>query len=598
MAAFLQSNSKFYIKENFTTSLSVGGTFKISGDLEDNSVIDSGGENTFVVLKNESQLERFSLTIAGGIATIVKRGLKKDWVTEDINLWKIWWEGSIGYITPAPPDFIATGKLDTAGGLRNTMGTAQNIWATNGSPNITVADTTGWANGATITGTGIPGGTTIVSFVPNTSAVLSANFTGTTGTVSVVVWKRMTLEIDSSNNEVKKVISNGVSILSTESIRKRKSDGTYEEIEWSNILSLLQSTLWEVSTEYAGETIASQDVLANDYIRAWVNQFLRFWELSSNQKRGFIFTYSWTSWDIKFFVGRSTAFTENFTVKFYTNNSGVPWTLIDTQTVSSANLNPSGTADTTWLVSVTPNLTSRTAGDEIFVEVERSGSLNSTNFFYLGCNNSITDIYFRHYFYNGTVWSAATFNQIPVFWDSVIVNMAIKYNSTVTARNLWLWVASSWWIIWQAISCVKRWLATITGIKNWLAYKTLWNGTLTPVTTTDTVIAIWYAVDKLLIPFTVAKYVPFVNTNISTLVIPVKNWDTVMIYGRHTAGSGWWVVNTTATWPWISLAWAPWFSTYDFNGAWVANADGTLTIQQWSFTWSIVTVNSLVFLKK
>lgn len=126
MAAFLQSNSKFYIKENFTTSLSVGGTFKISGDLEDNSVIDSGGVNTFVVLKNESQLERFSVTIAGGITTIVKRGLKKDWVTEDTNLRKIWWEGSIGYITPAPLDFIATGKLDTAGGLRNTMGNA--LW--------------------------------------------------------------------------------------------------------------------------------------------------------------------------------------------------------------------------------------------------------------------------------------------------------------------------------------------------------------------------------------------------------------------------------------------------------------------------------------
>lgn len=50
----------------------------ISGDLEDDSEIDSGGVNTFVVIKNESQLERFSLTIAGGIATIVKRGLKKD----------------------------------------------------------------------------------------------------------------------------------------------------------------------------------------------------------------------------------------------------------------------------------------------------------------------------------------------------------------------------------------------------------------------------------------------------------------------------------------------------------------------------------------
>jgi len=235
MAVFLQSNSKFYIKENFTPSLWVGGTFQISGDLEDNSEIESGWINTFVVIKNESQLERFSVTLAGGIATIVKRGLKKDWVTEDTNLRKIWGEGSIGYITPAPLDFIATAKLDTAGGLRTTMGTAQNIWATNGSPNITVADTTGWANGATITGTGIPGGTTIVSFVPNTSAVLSANFTGTTGTVSVIVWKRMVLEIDSSNNEIKKVIWNGTTIAITDTFRKTKLDWTYEDIPYENI---------------------------------------------------------------------------------------------------------------------------------------------------------------------------------------------------------------------------------------------------------------------------------------------------------------------------------------------------------------------------
>ena len=66
-------------------------------------------------------------------------------------------------------------------------GTAQNITATNGSPNVTVASTAGWVVGATVQGTGFAAGTKIVSFVANTSAVLSNNFTGTTGTVSVIV---------------------------------------------------------------------------------------------------------------------------------------------------------------------------------------------------------------------------------------------------------------------------------------------------------------------------------------------------------------------------------------------------------------------------
>jgi hypothetical protein len=43
----------------------------------------------------------------------------------------------------------------------------------------------------------------------------------------------MALEIDLNNNEVKKVISDGASILSTETLRKRKADGTYEEIAFS-----------------------------------------------------------------------------------------------------------------------------------------------------------------------------------------------------------------------------------------------------------------------------------------------------------------------------------------------------------------------------
>lgn len=312
MAAFLQSNSKFYIKENFTTSLSVGGTFKISGDLEDNSVIDSGGVNTFVVLKNESQLERFSVTIAGGIATIVKRGLKKDWVTEDTNLQKIWWEGSIGYITPAPPDFIATGKLDTAGGLRNTMGTAQNIWATNGSTAITVADTTGWANGATITGTGIPGGTTIVSFVPNTSAVLSANFTGTTGTVSVIVWMRYALEIDNTLNEIKKAIILWSSFNPSDLIRKINPLWFYEDVPFSTLSWQLS---WMTSEYIFGGTAAVNDSCYISELQKFKNQatpLLEIWKTvakttfkmyssgNTEQRYVFFFTKTGTPQDLTF----------------------------------------------------------------------------------------------------------------------------------------------------------------------------------------------------------------------------------------------------------------------------------------------------------
>ena len=233
MSAYILSNALVYLKDILPITSGVWATFRISRDLERGLDINTGGVNAFFILKSSTQIERYLITAVWGVATIVKRGLEQDGITENANLQKSWGDGSVGYITVKPDDFIALGKLDTSGGFRNTMGTAKNIGATNGSTAITVANTSWWANGATITGTGIPGGTTIVSFVPNTSAVLSANFTWTTGTLSVIVWMRYALEIDNTLNEVEKIIGNGSTISSIETIRKRKADGTYEEIAYS-----------------------------------------------------------------------------------------------------------------------------------------------------------------------------------------------------------------------------------------------------------------------------------------------------------------------------------------------------------------------------
>lgn len=107
-------------------------------------------------------------------------------------------------------------KLDSNWGLRTWMLNSQNIWATNWSPNITVADTTWWINWAIITWTGIPGGTTILSFVANASAILSANFTGTTWTVSATVGYKQLSEYDATGAEVKRPIMTVSSLLATD----------------------------------------------------------------------------------------------------------------------------------------------------------------------------------------------------------------------------------------------------------------------------------------------------------------------------------------------------------------------------------------------
>lgn len=63
------------------------------------------------------------------------------------------------------------------------------VGTTSGSPNLaTVVSTNGISAGMPITGAGIPAGTTVLSFVANTSIVMSANATAT-ATVNATINK-------------------------------------------------------------------------------------------------------------------------------------------------------------------------------------------------------------------------------------------------------------------------------------------------------------------------------------------------------------------------------------------------------------------------
>jgi len=121
MAAYIQANTKFYLKDILSSTAAAWSTFKISWDLELWNSIESGWVNTFVVLKNWTQIERFLLTMTWGVATIVKRGIQQDGTTANSILQKNWNDGTIGYITIKPDDFVATGKLDSVGWLRSWM---------------------------------------------------------------------------------------------------------------------------------------------------------------------------------------------------------------------------------------------------------------------------------------------------------------------------------------------------------------------------------------------------------------------------------------------------------------------------------------------
>lgn len=126
MSAYILSNALVYLKDILPITAGVWATFRISPDLERGLDINTWGVNAFFVLKSSTQIERYLITAVWGVATIVKRGLEQDGITENADLKKSWWDGSVGYITVKPDDFIALGKLDTAGGYRNAMGNA--LW--------------------------------------------------------------------------------------------------------------------------------------------------------------------------------------------------------------------------------------------------------------------------------------------------------------------------------------------------------------------------------------------------------------------------------------------------------------------------------------
>lgn len=217
-------------------------------------------------------------------------------------------------------------------GLRSWMLTAQNIWATNGSPNITVADTTGWVNGATITWTGIPGGTTISSFIPNTSAILSASFTGTTWTVSVQVGYKQLSEYDASGAEVKRPISAGTAIIGTDLIQKiNPVTRAREEVTFSQFQSVLSPSALNASLDkYLIENVAVNNLVSHYNIPASSETplgYINVGDVAWSAIQTIYDVSSGTSWNSVSFYTDKVSASSNFVIRAVTvDGSGVATT--------------------------------------------------------------------------------------------------------------------------------------------------------------------------------------------------------------------------------------------------------------------------------
>lgn len=106
------NNLRFYLKSTINISDWVWDTFILSEDFEQNQIIDSDWKEVSLVFRNARQIERFSVTIANWIATIVKRGIvQKGWATDN-NLKKQWIEWTEGYVTAFDTDLLDMNSAD------------------------------------------------------------------------------------------------------------------------------------------------------------------------------------------------------------------------------------------------------------------------------------------------------------------------------------------------------------------------------------------------------------------------------------------------------------------------------------------------------
>ena len=168
-------------------------------------------------------------------------------------------------------------------------GTSQSISATNGNANITFASgvATNWVVGATIQGIGIPVGTKILSITgtPSTStaAVLSNNFTGTTGAVSAIISSNnatvvFSLGASGDTATPQNIINlglgstpagqtNAIQIFGRTFIEIQIANGaTFDDTEWTYYLGLYSYI--QVNETYTGTWRSGWKLNGSTYIKA------------------------------------------------------------------------------------------------------------------------------------------------------------------------------------------------------------------------------------------------------------------------------------------------------------------------------------------
>ena len=376
-------------------------------------------------------------TLSGVITNIDYRQIKEAYIDFSVAItWALPSQtGNAGKILVTDGTNISWG---TTNALRSNLGTAQSITATNASTAITVADTTGWTNGATITGTGITWGTTIVSFVANTSAVLSANYTGTTGTVSVTVGRIQALELDATWAEQKRLILSTPTFNNTDLIwaidpvtRVRK------EMQYSSLISAISwvssiripvvfaETIWSLGRACAVEPQAFASQPVSD---------TAFGNVSGSARLAIPFYHSGLATTaLKTYFRKNGAPTDSITIRIETDSADTP-----SGTLVSANATFTiwnGSLTTTQaLYTLSCSSWNSARWTKLWIVITRPNAVDASNYYAIGTQSLDTRIFMGYKLYNGSVYGAKT--AIGIYFESTACEKFVAIlASTTTGRT-------------------------------------------------------------------------------------------------------------------------------------------------------------------
>lgn len=397
---------------------------------------------------------------------------------------------------------------------------------------------------------------------------------------------RKTVEIDATWAEVTKSIIDWTTILGTDTLRKRKMDGSYEEIPYSIIINAVNG----ITSEYPFWWSASvNDSIYFSDIKKYSTWFVDIWKTTAFTD--ILFYSKWATEQKYTFYFKKFLSPQDLTVRIETDNwSWVrSWTLVNANAVLVTSI---ASIPTEWLyeISFPASFINAPLWTPVhFVFWQGSQAINATNYLQVATETECVVVYDNM----SSPWSniASTRNPLSTSSTSWAYSQSMTFIANVNCQLMSLnWNFPSWvtsmTIVWpwvnfnfstlvttfyEIIMLQSGWTYTITITWNW-AYVNVntWNNLVNWANVTMNLTALWFISNITTRTVTITENAWFLRTYISKAL-----WTTTIKSAVY-----WMLPSWASAWTYPIfikdgyIGWFTWLSkgsTYYLSNTWAAS---------------------------